>query len=265
MTTRCIDPYAPSVCMPARCARRTYPAGVEVELHRHPWAQIVFSSCGVARVHTNRNTYTVPPWRAVWIPPGVEHAATVLEDARLHSIYLHAETLAAYQQDASSLPPDCRVIEVRALLKELVTALAEDDANGLPTVRYASLVALICGEIHSAPVLALGIHLPSERRVLALCEDFLQDPRLSRSLPDLCRSAGASVSTMNRLFRAEVGCSFADWRKQALLAQALTLAAKGKSISEIAFELGYSSLSAFSYMVKNLVGVPPSKVLNVCR
>lgn len=70
---------------------------------------------------------------------------------------------------------------------------------------------------------------------------------------------------MNRLFRAEVGCSFADWRKQALLAQALTLAAKGKSISEIAFELGYSSLSAFSYMVKNLVGVPPSKVLNVCR
>ena len=159
----------------------------------------------------------------------------------------------------------CQVIEVRPLLRELVSALAEDDVSGLPTPRYRNLAELALIEIFSAPVLSLGLSLPTERRVLALCEEFLSDPRLDRSLSDLCQSAGASVSTINRLFQAEVGCSFVDWRKQALFSQALILAAKGCSISQIAFELGYSSLSAFSFMVSQLVGMPPSKVFKVCR
>lgn len=257
------DPYAPSKEAPVRCAFRPHVANTEVQLHQHPWAQMVFSSRGVVRVHTGKKAFTVPPWRAVWIPPATMHTATVLEDAQLHSLYFLADIEAGgWTRDASTWP-DCQVIEVRPLLRELVTALTEDDLDGLPSSRYRSLVELILLEIHKAPVLALGISLPSERRLLALCEDFLRDPRLDRSLADLCQGVGASVSTINRLFQAEVGCSFVDWRKQALLTQALTLAAKGHSVSQIAFELGYSSLSSFSFMVTQLVGMPPSKALKM--
>lgn len=257
------DPFAPSSDAPIRCVFRPHSANTEVQLHQHPWAQMVFSSQGVVRVHTGRSAFTVPPWRAVWIPPETMHTASVLEGAQLHSLYLLADADAYDLEGRIKTWCDCRVIEVRPLLRELVIALAEDDLLGLPTERYGSLVELIFSEIFTAPVLALGIALPSERRVLALCEDFLRDPRLDRSLSDLCLSAGASVSTMNRLFRAEVGCSFVDWRKQALLSQALTLAAKGYSVSQIAFELGYSSLSSFSFMVTQLVGMPPSKALKI--
>jgi len=222
---------------------------------------MVFSSQGVVRVYTDERVFTVPPWRAVWIPQDTLHTATVLEDAQLHSLYLLAE-----KQDARDSAVEwlsCRVIEVRPLLRELVAALGEEESRGIPTCRYQSLVELTLFEIRQAPVMALGIVLPTERRVLALCEDFLADPRLDRSLSDLCQNAGASLSTMNRLFQAEVGCSFVDWRKQVLLAHALTLAAKGHSVSQIALELGYSSLSSFSFMVRQLVGMPPSQLLKL--
>jgi AraC-like DNA-binding protein len=64
---------------------------------------------------------------------------------------------------------------------------------------------------------------------------------------------------MARLFRSELGTSFVQWRQQVLLARALSLAAKKRSMGSIAAELGYASASAFSAMVKRSVGAPPSR------
>lgn len=205
----------------------------------------------------------MPPWRAVWIPPQTLHTASVLEDAQIHTVFLLAADMEPEKESADNKWLTCQVIEVRPLLRELVIALAEDDLDGFRSNRYKSLIELARIEIDRAPVLPLGIPLPSERRLRALCENFLDAPSLDRSLLDLSRDVGASVSTVNRLFQAEVGCSFSEWRKQAILAEALTLAAKGLSISQIAFELGYSSLSSFSFMVTQLVGMPPSKFLKI--
>ncbi|CAM3872227.1 putative AraC-family transcriptional regulator [Pseudomonas reidholzensis] len=253
--------YAPSSDCPLRCTLRTHVANTEVELHQHPWAQMVFSSRGVIRVHTGRKVFTVPPWRAVWIPSGTSHTATIIEDARLHSLYLDVDTGARCLAAHALGWAECRVLEVQPLLRELVVALAEEDLGGLPSERYGTLLELALLEIRKAAVLSLGIAVPSERRLSALCDAFLEDPRVDRSLSELSRDVGASVSTINRLFKSEMGCAFSDWRKQALLAETLALAAKGCSMSQIASALGYSSLSSFSFMVTQLVGMPPSKLL----
>ena len=71
--------------------------------------------------------------------------------------------------------------------------------------------------------------------------------------------AGASPRTLSRLFREQLGTSFAQWRSQLLLAHALTLAARGRPMSHIASELGYASASAFTAMVTRTVGMPPSR------
>ena len=247
------DPFAPTLERPLRCTPREHRANTDVHLHKHPWAQIVFSSVGVARVSTLDVAYVVPPWRAVWIPPDVRHAATVLENAKLHSLYL----LSTQNQDWR----ECGVIEVQPLLRELIVALSKEDEEMGDAERYRSLCALTLVELRRAPPLPLGIALPKERRLRAFCESFLNDPALDRPLTSLAHESGASVSTIHRLFRQEIGSSFTDWRQQVLLARALTLAAKGMSMGRIADELGYSSASAFSSMVMRLVGIPPSKLL----
>lgn len=213
---------------------------------------MVFSSSGVARVSTPDVAYVVPPWRAVWIPAAVQHAATVLENAQLHSVYLLPTACHDWQE--------CRVIEVEPLLRELILALSEDDVGPGDAERYRSLCYLTLAEVRRAPSLPLGIALPKERRLRSFCESFLNDPALDHPLASLAREAGASVSTIHRLFRQEIGSSFTDWRQQVLLARALTLAAQGVAMGRIADELGYSSASAFSAMVVRLVGVPPSKL-----
>ncbi len=240
-----------------------------VEPHSHPWAQVAFSFTGVTRLTVDHGTFIVPPSRALWIPPGVEHAVTVLADTDIHTLYLHQprgrcgpgslprEEQAAWRQ--------CRVLEVSALLRALVLEMdlrpdgATLDAGQL--LREARLSALVLDELRRAAPVPLGVDLPTDKRLRALCEAVLDDPARHATLDGWARDAGASTRTVARLFRQELGTSFAQWRQQALLAKAVSLAAQRRPMSHIAAELGYASASAFSAMVRRTVGAPPSVFL----
>lgn len=252
------DMFAPCRDFPMRCVVRAHTAHTEVQPHRHPWAQMVFSDHGTVRVHANRKTFTVPPWRAVWIPPDTLHASVVIQDATLHAVHLLGDPGSRPDQGSWQ---ECQVLEVGPLLREVIKAVSEEERGGLLSERYGSLVGLAMIELRSARRVALGVLMPEEKRLRHVCEAFLADARLDQPLAELASRAGASISTINRLFLMEMGCSFSDWRKQALLSRAFALAAEGCSVSRIAMDLGYSSVSAFSYMVTQLVGMPPSKVL----
>ena len=261
------QPFAPTAQQPVRVKSRLLRAHTHVLAHRHRWAQMVFSSGGVARVMTSGAAFVLPPRRAVWIPSNVEHAATVLEDADLHSVYVYQPRgIVGPSMSRSTLDPvwrECRVIEVRPLLLELVHQLAAEDCKSADIERYRSMCVLALSEMRSSKTLPLGIVLPLDRRLRAFCESFLGDPARDQSLDLLARESGASASTIARLFRKEIGTSFASWRQQVMLARALTLAAQRMPMSHIAMELGYSSASAFSVMVTRLVGMPPRKFLSL--
>jgi len=107
--------------------------------------------------------------------------------------------------------------------------------------------------------LALGVALPQDARLRRLCEAMLREPGRHAGLEEWAAEAGASPRTLSRLFREQLGTSFAQWRSQVLLSHALTLAARGRPMSHIAAELGYASASAFTAMVTRTVGMPPSR------
>jgi mannose-6-phosphate isomerase-like protein (cupin superfamily) len=81
--------YAPSAQRPVRAKARVMEPDSEIQPHQHPWAQVAIAVSGVARITAEAATYLVPAWRAIWIPPGVEHAVTVLEAAELRTLYIH--------------------------------------------------------------------------------------------------------------------------------------------------------------------------------
>ena len=82
--------WGPDAARPLRVRARQLAADTRIVPHRHDWAQVAFSATGVLRVSAADHTYIVPPSRAVWIPPGVEHAVTVVEDAELRTLYATA-------------------------------------------------------------------------------------------------------------------------------------------------------------------------------
>lgn len=254
--------YAPTATCPVRAKSRRLATDTHIEPHSHPWGQIAFSVTGVVRMTAARSTYIVPPSRAVWIPPRVEHVVNVLEEAELRTLYLHQDdTRCGPESPATAGSPwrECRVIEVSPLLRELVMHLPVTPGLRVPSEREHHLCALVLDELRRARPVPIGVGLPQDKRLRALCEAVLDDPTRWTTLDTCARSAGASPRTVARLFRSELGTTFLQWRQQVLLAKALTLAARKIPMALIASELGYASASAFTAMVRRSVGAPPSR------
>ena len=262
--------YRPDAARPLRAKRQRLNTDTRVVPHSHPWAQLAVSATGVVRLTVAHGTYIVPPSRALWIPPGVEHAVTVVEDADLLTLYLHQPRgrcgpRAARADEASWR--QCRVLEVSDLLRALALELdSTPDGSGTPPdaealKRESRLAALLLDELRRARPVPLGVDLPTDKRLRALCEAVLDDPGRHAKLDGWAQACGASPRTVARLFRSELGTSFVQWRQQVLLARAVTLAARKMPMARIAAELGYASASAFSAMVRRSVGAPPSRFL----
>ncbi|MFN4118959.1 AraC family transcriptional regulator [Acidovorax sp.] len=255
------DPFTPTPARPVRVRARDMAADSHFEPHRHAWGQLAYCASGVIQVSVHAPgppaSYIVPPSRAVWIAPGALHAVAVLEAAAFRTLYV----------DPSVVPADGvsgRVLAVTPLLRELVSAL--DPVGGPPPgpAREAALTALVLDEMAQAETLALGVPLPgphSDKRLRALCQAVLDAPGRHATLHGWAADSGASERTLARLFRAQFGMGFAQWRKQAVLAHALPRLARGEPVGQVAASSGYGSESAFSAMFKAAMGQPPSSFL----
>lgn len=261
-----IDPsrFEPTADHPVRAKSRFLRADSQVEPHSHPWAQVVFSASGVVRTTVGDGTFIVPPSRALWIPPDALHRVSVVEDAELRTLYIHqaAGRCGPVLQGAGEPRwRDCRVLEVSNLLRELVLSLSTSPGIHVQSVREVSLATLVLDELSRARAVPLGVDLPRDKRLRSLCEAVLDEPTRHATLAAWARDSGASPRTVARLFRAELGTTFVQWRQQVLLAKAVSMAGRRMPMSRIAAELGYASPSAFSAMVRRSVGAPPSRFL----
>lgn len=247
---------APSPDRPVRSRARPLAMHVHIVPHQHVWSQFSYCASGLMQVTVTQGgvqtTYIVPPSRAVWIPPGVEHTVVVLETAELRTVDI----------DPSVTPAnwtDCRVLVVSKLLRELIHALEDS----VPGPREDALMALTADEVASAETQALGVPMPhpehGDKRLRALCEAVLRDPAEKSQLSEWVAHVGASERTVARLFRDELGSSYLQWRQQAVLAHALPLLARGASVSQVALACGYASDSAFASMFKAAMGQSPSQ------
>ena len=262
--------YTPTAARPLRAKLLRLRADTRVVPHAHPWGQVALSSTGVIRVTAPHGSYIVPPSRAVWIPPGVEHAVTVIEDAELLTLYLHqprSRCGPARSVAESAGWRQCRVLEVSGLLLALALQLdVTPDARGIAPsretlARERRLAALLLDELRRAAPVRLGVDLPQEKRLRRLCEAVIDAPSRHATLAAWAAGTGASARTLTRLFRSELGTTFVQWRQQVLLARAVPLAARKVPMASIAAELGYASPSAFAAMVRRSVGAPPSRFL----
>jgi hypothetical protein len=209
--------YTPDASRPVRAKRQRLGTDVRVVPHSHPWGQLAVSATGVVRLTVAHGTYIVPPSRALWIPPGVSHAVTVVEEAELLTLYLHQPRGRVGPGVGRTLQPawrQCRVLEVSELLRAAVLELdPTPDGGGPPRDaqalrREALLSALVLDELRRARPVRLGVDLPSDKRLRSLCEAVLDDPARHASLDAWAGACGASARTVARLFRRELGTSF---------------------------------------------------------
>jgi len=256
LTTLDFDPEprrVPSSAEPVTVNLRHPAPGLRVPKHRHAWAQIAYPFRGSIQVEAQGTMWIVPPLRAVWIPPAVEHEVTMLGEVELRTIYVAPEA-APRAVDA------CAVIEISELTRALFEALlAADTVND---ARRRLLTDLLLVEVGRAPALSLGLRMPRDRRLQALCQALAADPASHRTLEDWAGQVGASARTLARLFREEMNLGFGAWRQQLRLERSIELMVRGLPLGEVAARMGYESQSAFSAMFRRALGVAPSRFID---
>lgn len=227
---------------------RLLPPGGGIDAHRHDGHQIAYAARGVVAVTTGAGAWIAPADRAIWVPAGTVHAHRAHGRVELHLVGLDAD------EDPLGLDAPA-VLAVEPLLRELILAYTRMPDDGAP--ERARLRAVLFDRLKASPQRPLHLPAPSDPRLQQVCALLREDPADGRTLAELGRHAGAGERTLSRLFRAELGMSFPQWRTQARLYKALVLLAEGAPVTATAHACGWSSASAFIDVFRKVFGHTP--------
>lgn len=232
---------------------RDYAAGTQFPSHRHARGQFAYASCGAISVHTPQGNWLVPPQRACWLPPGMAHGMRMHGAVTMLNIFIDSEA-----RRAAGLPAHCQVLDATPLLRQLLGEAVRIDALYAHESRAGRLMALLLDEIAAMPALPLNAPLPQDARLARLCTSLFHEPQRQGDLDAAAAQAGMSRRTFTRLFRAQTGLGFAQWRQQARLLAAVARLADGQPVTRVALDLGYASPSAFTAAFRRVLGEVPS-------
>jgi len=242
----------------ARALSATYSSGYVLHPHSHASHQLLFASSGAMTVTGDRTSWMIPPGRAVLIPAGTPHAIRMWGDVAMRSLYFPVGTPAAAFEEKTS----CRVISVSPLLRELILRVADLAALDSRRAADAHVMGVLMDELGTAHIEPLLLPLPADARALKVAECVLRSPADEATVADLARQCGLSMRTLERLFRAETGLRFGQWRQKARLLESVRVLAERGSVTDAALESGYSSVSAFIAAFKQTFGRTPGSMLD---
>ncbi len=230
-------------------------AGTWSDYHVHSdWGELTWVSAGSIVMSTSFGNFLGQAWRAVWVPPGLQHEWYMLEACANRSLFIHPSALGA-----ASRFTRYHAIELTPLLRELLLAVddlkldlrrEEDERIGRVLIDR-----LKCSKEVGAPLL-----MPHERRLVELCAQALAAPDRPIRLEDWSRELGMSPKTLSRLFIRQTGQTFGRWLRGMRLQQAMSRIEEGRSVTAVALDCGYNSVSAFISAFKKQFGRTPGAV-----
>lgn len=222
-------------------------SGGQFDPHTHAEHQLTWADSGVLSVEAAGSTWVLPGSLALWMPAGLPHAVIARGPCLMRGVYVNPATCPITWESPT-------VVAVDGLLRELIRHLAEP---GLEPAARARAEAILCDLLRPVEVRTVHVPLPADDRALKVAGFLMADPSDGRSLDELGRSAGASGRTLARLFAAETGLTFGEWRAQVRLRAALELLAAGMPVTTVTGRVGFANPSAFVAMFRRLTGTTP--------
>ncbi|MBI0328015.1 AraC family transcriptional regulator [Burkholderia plantarii] len=223
----------------------------EIDWHQHRRGQVFCIESGCAHVRTPHGSWLLPPNRAGWIPPGVPHKVAI-------SGVLSGWSVVISPAASRTLPQRPCVIAITELMGALVRRAVSWSERDALTAEETRIGRVLLDEMRRAPHEPLHLPMPADRRLVTITKRILAQPHDGRTLEQWADWGGLSARTLSRLFLAETGTSFAQWRQQARLTLALERLANGESVANVSDALGYATPSNFIAMFRRAFGDSPA-------
>ena len=226
----------------------SHAGGDVIEPHRHDDHQLIYVSSGVLAIRTEHGSWVASGERALWIPAGAWHEHRFYGPSEFHTI--------GFPADGAPLLPSVSptVIAVDALLRELLIALT---STALSLGEAHRVRAVVRDRLRRAAVQPVALPTPRDPRLADACQIVEADLRQPRTLAWLARRVNTSERTLSRLFRAEFGMTYPQWRTRARIFAAMVLLADGATVTDTAHACGWATTSAFVHTFAHAMGTTP--------
>jgi AraC-like DNA-binding protein len=224
-------------------------------LHQHDRAQLLAVTSGSIAVMAEGATFVAPPERGVWVPANTLHETRHLASTSLRTLYIDRAA-------SSALPDRTTVVQISALMRELLTAVVARPRNYEEQGPDGRLIDVLLDQIAASRALPLNLPIPSSAPLRALAMRILERPTEQHDMQMLSASLRMSTRTLQRQFKSETGLSLRSFRRQAKLLKALELLSARTPVSRISDMLGFGEPSAFISMFRAAYGVTPGRYLS---
>lgn len=223
--------------------------------HSHPRGQLLWAEKGVLRITSEEAVWLIPTTHAIWIPSNICHQVNSETDTQIRNLYVDPHYPIREQEKSIVM------LTMSSLMREITLRL-NDKKQDLKNQQSKHLGLVAIDELQQLAAFNNYIHSGDDPRLQRLISYLVQHPKQTISLPDLANIVGASVRTLERLFKSETGMTYRQWRSRFRLMNALVRLTPNKSSTSLAHELGYKSASSFINAFKMQFGCTPQQYIS---
>jgi AraC-like DNA-binding protein len=227
----------------------------DVAWHTHSQHQLIYAENGVVHICTEARAFLLPANHGAWIPANCAH--------RLHSDTAGLQLWLLYfrpREPEHEALGQLRLFFISTLAREMILFTArwsiEGEANETEHYFYET-ARLLAIEWCSQP-LPLTLPLATESLLEEVTTYIQGNLTGSLQLESIALKYGVSSRTLMRMFRKHLGMTFGEYVRIARMVKAVELLTQpSMTVTEVAYAVGYNSLSSFSQMFRRLIGLTP--------
>jgi AraC-like DNA-binding protein len=240
------------------------PVGIfTTEVHLHSRHQLLYAERGVLHFFTSDRQFILPARHAAWIPAYLSHKV------ESRSPHLHLRTIYIWRDNGEpKFPEQLTVFPVTALAREMIVYTQrwphDRPVSKSEDAFYKAVFYMISDWCRDA--ISLVLPTTQHQMLTNIIAHLIDNLDNDLTIAGVSREFGVSSRTMMRLFRGQMDMTFQEYLRTARIIAALELlTSPDASITEIALEVGYQSMSSFSRAFKAYVGKSPSVYRNDVR
>jgi len=211
--------------------------------HTHARAQLTYVEEGYQYFHIDRRIYFVPQHHVIWIPSGKAHRITSEATTVNLMVFLFSTVFEEpfYQQ--------VQVFAVPPVLKEMLLyaskwnkLLTDNEEQDIFFKAILKSLPNFCNEGSH-----LEIPVPADIRLIPVCTYINSNFKYNLDLDLLAEKTQMSVRSLQRTFKKETGITLQKYLQLTRILKSIELLDTRRfTLSEVAYKVGYQSLSAFT-------------------
>lgn len=222
--------------------------------HTHRRYQLTYVEEGYQYFHIENNIYLVPKNHVIWIPSEKEHrTASEAETVNLMLVLFRSVPNDVFYKGVHifAAPPVLKEMLLYASKWNRLTYINEEQALFLKAMLHG--LQHFCSE-----QVSLQVPVPSDNRLIPVCNKINTAYQHHLNIHELADTAGMSVRSLQRTFKQETGITVQKYLQLIRILKSVELIDTARyTLSEIAFMVGYRSLSAFSVSYASIMKEKP--------